>query len=74
MIIYVISSPDDNFLTLTGNRELAMNARKAAQVTGDKIEMQSWDTDKSPLCSISLNIQVIDDMSKEPNEPLHQPR
>jgi hypothetical protein len=65
MIVYVLSTPTENALVLSSNRELMMQARKAASDTGQIVEMQSWDTDKSPMCVIDLNIQVIDDTKGE---------
>lgn len=68
MIIYVMSSPDDTMLLLTANREIVMGARKIARDANETLEVNSWDTDASPLLHLDLNIQIKDDTI-----PSHEP-
>lgn len=52
MIVYVISSPHLSELLLTANPILAGLAEDE-----EGVEIATWDTEKTPLCSINLKFQ-----------------
>lgn len=51
MIIYVLSSPDDNLLLLTTNGALAFKAVEDEPT----IVLQTWDTENSSILSIEVH-------------------
>ena len=53
MIVYVISSPHLSELLLTANPILA----GLAEDEHESVEIATWDTEKTPLCSINLKFQ-----------------
>jgi hypothetical protein len=55
MIVYFLSSPDDNRLILTCALAVVAAATKTAEETGVVLEVGSWDTDKSSTCVVTLD-------------------
>jgi hypothetical protein len=55
MLIYFLSSPDDNRIILTCALAVVAAATKTAEETGVVLEVGSWDTDKSSTCVVHLD-------------------
>jgi hypothetical protein len=66
VIVYILSSPDDVIIMMTTNRTIVDAARKAAKGSNDKLEVMSWDTEKSPLCTINVRVEQEE---PEPGNP-----
>jgi hypothetical protein len=65
MIVYVLSSPDDVIIMMTTNRTIVDAARKAAKGSNDKLEVMSWDTEKSPICTINVRVEQAEPAEQE---------
>lgn len=55
MIIYMISSPDDNNL-LTTRQDIVAAAMDLSVKHAGHVEINTWDTDKMPTCRIKLDL------------------
>jgi hypothetical protein len=71
MLIYVMSSPDSEKLILTGSLAAVVAARKGAELEGVVLEVGTWDTDRSSICTITLNFERGNDQPVE--ETVHTP-
>jgi hypothetical protein len=70
VIVYFLSSPDDNRLILTCALAVVAAATKTAEETGVVLEVGSWDTDKSSTCVVHLDSQeAVDAQGEEPSPP-----
>jgi hypothetical protein len=56
VIVYIISTPGDPGLLLTTHRDAVMKVRANHKDLDLPLEVQSWDTEASPLLALSINI------------------